>query len=99
MILVSSPFPSVEAGQLNIYGFGVLDPIPVVPIPLSETVHIAVDFGAIYHSTYANAGFVRLVVDYAQPPERFSRYRLDDQAQISARMAEIAQANPASADD
>lgn len=91
-ILVSDPYPTLDAGRLDVYGFGVDTPIPTIQVPLLNQQTVAVDFNPPYQLTYANTpsyGMVR--VDYERLPVEFERYTADDQAKIRARLATIQQ--------
>ena len=51
-ILVSDPRPRFEDGRVQIYGFGIVDPVLAVAIPLAATdVHV-LDCGAIYQDVW-----------------------------------------------
>lgn len=89
MIMVTDPRPSFEQGQAAIYGFGVEDLIPTIPIPLAGADVQALDFGAIYHRVYASLRFCAAVVDYEQQPMHFERYSEADRARIQNKMQAI----------
>ena len=89
-ILVSHPYPTLETGQVAIYGFNVDDPIPKISVPLAGTDSIGLDLGAIYHRTFADNGYYGLrVVDYEQEPTRMESYNEADQERIRQRMAAV----------
>lgn len=94
VILVSNPHPSFAEGVSELFGFGVVDPVPVIAVPLVASESLVFDFGAVYHQVYASLRLVGAVVDYAQEPTHFSRYQPDDQALIRLRMQQIAPDNP-----
>ncbi len=74
------------------YGFGVLDKIPALPIPLAGSDSCVVDFGDIYQHTFTSSQlFRRILVDYAQEPVNFTAYSPEDQAHIRDHMRQIAQ--------
>jgi hypothetical protein len=85
-IIVTDPRPSLQMGQMKVYGFRVDDPIPVVAIPLANEDVITLDFGAIYRRTYSSIGAYSYRVDYEQMPIHFEAYSPDDQARIRAVM-------------
>jgi hypothetical protein len=92
LILVNTPRPTLEEGQMKVYGFHVDDPIPIVEIPLAELDVLVFDFGEAYNRTYVRNPYHRLVVDYEQLPERFESYSPEDQQRIRARMNAVADA-------
>ena len=89
-ILVSNPHPTPEAGNLTIYGFHAVDPLPTVVIPLSGADNVVLDFGEVYRRAYEGVRFYQVIVDYAQEPIRFATYSPLDQERIRRRMSEIA---------
>jgi hypothetical protein len=93
-IAVSDPRPTLLKGLTSVYGFGVLDSIPVITIPLVGDDSVLLDFGHAYNQTFTDARpYHEDVVDYAQEPERFHTYTPNDQQRIRDHMAAIA-ANP-----
>lgn len=91
-VVVTDPRPTLQEGRMNVYGFGVDEAMPVVPIPLAGEEAIALDFGAVYHQTFASLRSFSLRVDYEQLPDRFETYHEADQARIRARMAAVQEA-------
>jgi hypothetical protein len=91
--IISDPTPTLEAGHTWFYGFGVDEPMPILPIPLLGSEAIQVDMGAVYRRTFGSLAAYSHRVDYALLPERFERYRADDQARIRAVMARAAVAS------
>ncbi len=90
MIIVSDPTKTIDG--MDVYGFGVLDTIPIIPIPLEDTDKVIVDFGAVYQRTFNSSRFFSdILTDYRQPPIKLSRYTPDDRAQILQHMAKIAE--------
>lgn len=51
-ITVTDPRPDPEEGEMKVYGFGVLDPLPVIEIPLANSDTVALDMGAVYQTTF-----------------------------------------------
>jgi hypothetical protein len=92
-ILVSDPRPTVDEGEMLIYSFGVDEAIPIVNIPLADADLLSFDFGAVYNHTFEHNPYYRLVVDYAQLPERFDTYSEADQTRIRARMGAVMNAH------
>jgi hypothetical protein len=90
MILVSTPYPTLEKGRVSLYGFGVDDRLPVVSIPLSGDDKVMLNLGAVYTRTYEGVRLYRMVVDYEQEPADFDRYHETDQKRIQQQMTEIA---------
>lgn len=90
-IIISDPRPTFLEGRMNVYGFGVLDPLPSVTIPLDGADTVKVDFGAVYNQAFASLKlFYRVLTDYSQEPERFQSYAPADQERIRQHMAAIA---------
>jgi len=86
-------------GPIKEYSFGLLDPLPVLNLPLDgEDVVpvdfgndvVPVDFGNIYDQTLRQRPYL-YKIDYAQEPVNMSTYSEADQAAIRAQMAQIAQ--------
>jgi hypothetical protein len=64
-VLVSDPRPTFDMGQVKVHRFGVLDPLPLVDIPLDGEDIIQLDLSTIYNQTYSERPFW-LSVDYGQ---------------------------------
>lgn len=92
-ITVTDPRPSLQAGQMNVYGFGVDDRLPIVNIPLAGDDIVSLDFGAVYNHTYEILDTFSEDVDYEQLPPNFERYRASDQARILQRMQMVKRDN------
>lgn len=90
LIVVSDPRPQMQDGRVDVYGFGVTDPIPQVTIPLADADTMLFDFGSPYQHTFAVSRYYRQRVDYRQIPANFTRYSVVDREAIQRRMAEIA---------
>ncbi len=88
-ILVSDPRPTFERGSSQIYGFGVVDKIPVVSIPLAGADFVLFDFGAVYDYTFTRTRYMHVLVDYAQEPPHFEQYTEADQTRIRELLADI----------
>lgn len=91
-ILVSYPHQQGKRGRVEFYGVGVDDPLPTILLPLRAPDGVAVDFSDVYHRTYAETRLLQVLVDYAQEPPQFERYRHEDRERIRARMATIVDA-------
>lgn len=98
-ILISDPRPTFEQGQTTVYGFGVDEVFPVVPIPLAGADVLNFDFGVVYEHTFESSRFFRMVVDYEQELIHFERYSDPDQKRIRWRMAAIVKADGVSEED
>ncbi len=89
MILVTDPRPTFEETVLRVYEFGVVELMPIIPIPLTGTEVMNIHFSELYHQTFANSRFFRLVVDYAEDPVHFDRYHDVDRQVIRQRLNKI----------
>lgn len=94
-IFITDPRPSLRQGRIEVYGWGVLDPLPILSLPLGEKDTVRLDFGAVYNRTFSQHPFCRSV-DYSQEPVNFAAYTDADQTRIRQHMAAIAadQTNP-----
>jgi hypothetical protein len=91
-IIVSDPHPNLETGLMKVYGFGVLDVLPIVDIPLEGEDSIAFDFGAAYQKTFESTRTLyQTYTDYTTEPVNFAAYAPDDQTKIREQMTRIAQ--------
>lgn len=86
-ILVNDP--RSESVQTDVYGWHILDALPVINIPLEGQEAVRVDFGEIYRQTTDRRPFHR-GLDYSQLPANFGAYTPEDQERIRAYMAEMA---------
>jgi len=92
LIMATDVRASLAQGTTSIYRVHINEPIPLVRVPLANHDVIDVDFGSIYHKTYAvNPVFGEDLVDYAELPPRFDTYTSEDQARIRDVMSHIAQ--------
>ncbi len=89
-VLVSDPRPTLSKGLTHFYEIGVDIPLPIITIPLLGADTMTLDLGAVYNHTFASSRFFQMVVDYAQEPIHFERYKPADQILIQARMTAIA---------
>jgi hypothetical protein len=90
-IIVNDPHPTFDEGIVNVFGFGVLDPLPVLDIPLAGSDFVTVDFGPIYNRTMESSRLFReILVDYEKDPVNFEAYHEADRAAIREHMAKIA---------
>jgi hypothetical protein len=81
-ITISDPRPSIYTGLAVTHAFSVDTPLPTLTIPLSGDDSFALDFDAVYQTTYRSLSAYSIRVDYAALPERFGSYSADDQARI-----------------
>ncbi|MEQ8673456.1 MAG: DUF4058 family protein [Aggregatilineales bacterium] len=90
MLIVSDPRPTLEKGLTSVYGFGVLDNLPVLEIPLNGQDTVRADFGEVYNTTFSSSrAFSQIFSDTANDPANFAAYTDDDQRKIRAKMGEI----------
>ena len=76
---------------MEVYRFGVDDPIPRIRVPMAGDDSVVVKFGDVYNQTYtANSYYGMVLVDYEKEPVRMETYSPDDQERIRARMAAAA---------
>lgn len=89
-VLITIPYPSYEKGRIEIYGFGILDPLPALRIPLLRQDFVRLDLNAVYQQTFAADPFYGLrLVDYDQLPLQFEAFPPHDQAAIRAFLTSI----------
>lgn len=88
-IAVIDPRPTYATGRAYIAEFDVDAPIPIVAIALNAGDILRFDFGIPYRKTFEETLYGLELVDYAQFPLRFDRYRPTDQARIAARMLAV----------
>ncbi|HRF94037.1 MAG TPA: DUF4058 family protein [Aggregatilineales bacterium] len=88
-ISISQPIPSFERGTSATYGFFVDDPIPTIPIPLSENQHVTLNLNVVYQKTFMSINLYRHLADYSVLPAHFDSYLPDDQARIQAIMTQM----------
>jgi hypothetical protein len=89
MILVNNPQPFYEEGTLDVYGFGVLDAIPRIRVPLAGKDSVIIDFAAIYQDVFEKTPLFQMTADYATDPPAFDRFTPADQSALSAFLADI----------
>jgi hypothetical protein len=89
IILMNNPQPTFESGKVAIYPIGVVQPFPLIHIPLVGNDSVEVDFGTAYNRLFASSIFFRSQVDYAADPPAFDRYTPADQAAIRAHLDAI----------
>lgn len=92
LVVITNLRTSFEDGQIQVYGFGVDEPFPPVPIPLANDDILEFDLGVPYNRTYASSRLFHLAIDYSQPPLHFDRYLPADRERIEQRMKHIAAA-------
>lgn len=74
---------------VDVYLFGLDEPIPIVPIPLAGDEVLNFDFGEPFAFTWERSRFGTFI-DYEHEPYRVDTYSPADQAKIRQKMAEIA---------
>ncbi len=93
-ILVSDPRPTFEQGKTDIYGFGVLDIMPIINIPLAGADVVKLDFGAVYNHTFNSSRFFRMIVHHDENPPAFERYSEEDQQVLVEFLNKIRRGEP-----
>jgi hypothetical protein len=78
-----------QSKKVDVYLFGINDPIPTVKIPLAGADFINFDFGEPYKFTWKKSRFW-FYVDYSREPLRMHSYSTADQQAIRAQMQAIA---------
>jgi hypothetical protein len=94
-IAVTNPRPNFRDGLFRVYGIEVDSNLPIVPIPLADEESFNLDFGPVYHRTFASLAAFSRRVDYEQEPVRVDTYTEIDQQKIRARMETVKVANQA----
>lgn len=90
-IVVSVPRPTYQRGQMRVYGFGVMDALPVIPVPLAGDEAVTVAFTDVYNQTFSSyRQFWQQLVDYTREPAPFNRYHQTDQQAIRQHMQALA---------
>jgi hypothetical protein len=92
---VTNPRPNFRDGLFRVYGIEVDSNLPIVPIPLADEESFNLDFGPVYHRTFASLAAFSRRVDYEQEPVRVDTYTEIDQQKIRARMETVKVANQA----
>jgi hypothetical protein len=92
LILVTQPYPTPQQGATALYGIGVLEALPTIPLPLSAAMTTTLDLGTIYERVFAGSRFLQRLVDYGQLPAQFDRYNAADRAAVRRQIDAIAQA-------
>ena len=88
-IYVNDTHSGLQDGTTRVYGFGVHEPFPIVPIPLAGKEHILFDFGEPYNTTYSRLKLLRHRIDFQQVPLAFETYSIADQERIQSVMKSI----------
>jgi len=97
-ILIVDPRPDVADGVIRVNQFGVDDSLPVLNVALRGEDLLSMDLNDSYHAAIQDALYGFELVDYGSLPQRFERYRLDDQAKIAARMLAVIQSQKQGSD-
>lgn len=87
-ILVTDPRPSLAEGRTAFYGWGVLDVLPTIPVPLEDRDESALPLGEVYAMVYVERPFWSRT-DMGQLPAHFDSYMPEDQARIREQMARL----------
>jgi hypothetical protein len=85
-IYVNDTRSGLQDGTTQVYGFGVNEPFPIVPIPLAGSDHILFDFLEPYNTTYSRLQLLRHRIDFQQVPLAFETYSPADQERIQSVM-------------
>jgi hypothetical protein len=88
VILVSQPRSSLAEVETAAYQIGVLDVLPRITLPLQGKDKVEVDFADVYTGAFDLRRF-KARVDYATDPPAFDRFTPEDQAALSAFLADI----------
>jgi hypothetical protein len=88
-INVIDPHPTFEKGRIDIYGFGVIDKLPIIDVPLENGDSVRVNFGKLYDRVLSRRNFYEQI-DYAQEPFNMTAYAEADQVAIRSQMKHIA---------
>lgn len=91
-ILIVDPRPKPMQGIVRVIGFDVDQPIPSATIALNTEHTLTINFDKPYHKTLEDALYGLELVNYAEFPQRFDRYRAADQGRIAARMLAVLEA-------
>lgn len=87
---------TIQNEMSTIY-FGVIDPIPIIQIPLNEPDTIELDLGKLYnHVLCQSIFFYNVVIDYEQEPVQMDSFTPADQQAIRDMMAKIQREHSAS---
>lgn len=89
IVLVSDPRPTVQSGKMEVYGFGVVEPLPIIKVPLDNEDTVLLDLGEAYQQTFMNSGLFKRLVDYTQLPLEITKYWEVDQQQIRDYMKKL----------
>lgn len=85
--IITLTHPQIKA--IDVYLFGINEPIPTVTISLSEGDQINFNFGEPYQYTWESSRFGNYI-DYSKDPLRMNRYSQADQHTIRQHMQTIA---------
>ncbi len=85
-ITVIDPRPELDAGNAYTYGFGVLDALPTVTIPLDGDDRVDFDFGVAYRKTF-DEGLYAVQINYDREAPAFSQFSTADRDRIRAHLA------------
>jgi hypothetical protein len=91
-IAINDRRPTEQFGRVNVYGWHVDEPMPIVYIPLKGQDFLAFDPNPSYDDLYESLPALSYRLDYALPPKRVETYSPADQERIQTRMAIISEA-------
>lgn len=90
-IYVTIPRPSVAKGKTIVYGWGVVDPFPLIKLLLLNDDETTVDFGIPYNHTFETMRLYHRTIDYAQDPTNIDTYTDEDKVKIHKLLDDIRQ--------
>ncbi len=91
LVLVNNPHPTIEEGQLAMYGFGVMSRLPRIIVPLLGREAVFLDVGIAYDTTFNSLRtYTTIYTDTRTEPARFELYSEPDQLLIREHMAKLA---------
>ncbi|MBC8099266.1 MAG: DUF4058 family protein [Armatimonadetes bacterium] len=86
-ITVTDPRPTLNSGQMQVYGWRVDEPLPTIVLPLAlGDAPAALALNPVYDKTFTSVSGFWARIDYAQLPANFDAYDGVDQARIQALM-------------
>ncbi len=89
-ILVTDTRSGIAQGKTDVYSFGIMDPAPIIPVPLEGSDSVSLDIQAVYNTTFSKRPYPDKV-NYTRTPDNFDRYTELDRQLIIRHMAKIAE--------